>query len=469
MPSTARKSLTLLSCTFLGLICGTLYLYSSYSPQLASQLHYLATDSSLIALFGSFGVAVASPLSGAVVDRKGYTVPLSIGGCCIAVGYYGLRRQYVAPYLNLSLLCFWLFLVGCGSTFINLACLKCCAVSFPSIRGVATSLPLALYGLLAMFYSVVASMFFPGNTLGFLGFLMLSLVVIFGLCSPAIMTCDPKKRGVPKELIEMVSFAPELPKLQPHGVLHTSELSGLRLLSSFRFWLLFFITGSLAALGQMYIYSVGYMVKALITQNFELPTDPALLANIDALIQQQQQLQVGLLSIANCTGRLVAGIMGDVVHQSFNKPRAWLLFVPAIGLTCTQLLARGVTFHEGLGAASILSGFFYGYTFCIMPIIVGDVFGMENFSGNWGIVSLAPVLPSFYFTNLFGKLYDSKSKMTEAGTLSCSLGRHCYSLVFNLSLAVAVLAVLVVGLFNFGERYNASRAMLERRKLVIPS
>ena len=185
-----QRVFVLLSCTFLGLICGTLYLYSSYSPQLANQLHYSASDSSIIALCGTIGVAIAGPISGAVVDRKGYTVSLLIGGILIISSYIGLKRQFDYAWSNVQFSSFTIFLVGVGSTFINSACLKCCAVSFPSIRGVATSLPLALYGLSALFYSVIASVFYPGDTSNFLGFLVMSIIFIYLICFPSVYIAD---------------------------------------------------------------------------------------------------------------------------------------------------------------------------------------------------------------------------------------------------------------------------------------
>ncbi|GEQ68904.1 hypothetical protein JCM33374_g2573 [Metschnikowia sp. JCM 33374] len=437
--STVQKTFILLSCTFLGLICGTLYLYSSYSPQLASQLQYSATNASSIALVGSLGVSVTGPIAGLVVDRKGYTTPLSIGGS--------------------------------GSTFINSVCLKCCAVTFPSLRGVATSLPLALYGLSAMFYSVIASMFFQGDTSGFLRFLIGSSAVIFAVCSPLIMLCDRRnsiqsrtvRLAEPLEMANLRGLA-DLKTTSPIPVSLSSgpnELYGLGLLRSKQFWILFFIMGSMASLGQMYIYSVGYMVKALVIRNFQLDPATAASSSVDMLIQNQQQLQVGLLSMANCVGRLVAGVMGDIITQTFRKSRAWLLFVPAAGLICTQVMGSGISVHEYLGVASMLSGFFYGYTLCIMPTIVGDVFGMENFSGNWGIVGLAPVIPSFYLTNLFGEVYDSKSSANESGVFACMLGSQCYASVFKLSLAVSVVA-LILG-------YTSPKYQVPPSNLFIPN
>lgn len=484
MPTAVGKTFVLLSCTFLGLICGTLYLYSLYSPQLARRLNYLATDSLSIALFGSLGVAVSGPLAGAVVDRKGYTVALVVGGAAIVGGYAALRRQYDTPFSHLQLLCCALFVVGCGSTFINSACLKCCAVTFPSIRGVATSLPLALYGLSAMFYSVVALVFYQGDTLGFLHFLMLSLCVIFGVCCPSVMMCDRRRRrtGADVEL----STLPSGPVAGPHSAdgphppplpnthrrthsgasASTEQLSGLRILATPHFWLLFVATGSLASLGQMYIYSVGYMVKALVTSTYQLPPEAQdNVQLIEILVQHHQQLQVSLLSLANCVGRLAAGVLGDVITLSFRKPRAWLLFLPAIGLAVTQIMALNIDNQDHLGAASMLTGFFYGYTLCLMPIIVGDVFGMDYFSQNWGLVGLAPVVPSFYFTNLFGKVYDLRSVVDDNGKSSCLQGRQCYNLVFELTLGVGVLAVAVVALFNFGDHYVRRR--LSRRLSVL--
>ncbi|KAK6463511.1 major facilitator superfamily domain-containing protein [Scheffersomyces coipomensis] len=442
-----KKVFVLLSCTFFGLSCGTLYLYSSYSPQLAKQLHYTVSDSSTIALVGNFGASVSGPLAGLVVDRKGYSTSLSIGGTFIAFGYFGLKQQFDNEYNNVHLSALLLLLVGSGSTFINYACLKCCAISFPSIRGVATSLPLSLYGLSALFYSVIASLFFPGDTSSFLGFLAYSSIVIFAICAPAIMLCDVEHNPRRSNLLnksqpdqhhhrnrEMRSPSPEL-----------TNITGIRLFNSYKFWLIFFTTGSLASLGQMYIYSVGYMVKALIS--FKLL---GLEINNDIIIQRDQQYQVGLISIANCIGRILSGILGDIITQSFGKPRSLLLFFPTVGLFITQLLGLNIQNDSVLPFESFFTGLFYGFIFCIMPIIVGDSFGMENYSSNWGIVSLAPILPSIYFTSLFGKIYDSNSTLDPINKgLKCELGYHCYNSIFSLTIIVSIISIVVVTLLNF--------------------
>ncbi|EGV63969.1 hypothetical protein CANTEDRAFT_114005 [Yamadazyma tenuis ATCC 10573] len=478
--STVRKSFVLLSCTFLGLICGTMYLYSSYSPQFAAQLGYSVTDSSKIALAGTIGVAIAGPISGKVVDRSGYSWAMIIGGVFIFSGYLGLKKQFDIIYSSLPVSNLLLFMVGMGSTFINSACLKCCAVSFPSIRGVATSLPLALYGLSALFYSVIGSVFFPGDTSRFLGFLAYSSMAIFCLCSPSVFMADGEhsSRGVVHRKtisasgIEMsilrspvLGHSPgspavglaspiALPKASGSGTLIDEVESG-SIFASSKFWILFFLTGFLAAMGQMYIYSVGYIVKALVTAGitFDSTISEEARAHLEALIQKNQQLHVGLLSATNCIGRLVSGICGDIISQSFHKRRSWLLFVPAIGLTITQIMGYQIEDYTKLTWMSLLTGFFYGFTFCLMPIIIGDFFGMDNFSSNWGFVGLAPILPSFYFTKLFGNIFDSNSFIASDGSHICSSGSGCYKSIFRLDMVVTVLCVVVVGVLNFGFRW----------------
>lgn len=461
--STLKRIGVLLSCTFLGLTCGTLYLYSSYSPQLAQQLHYSASDSSFIALLGTIGVAIAGPIAGSVIDKRGYTVALSIGAILIVSGYFALKRQYDNAFSNLGLSSSLLFAIGLGSTFINLSCLKCCVISFPGMRGVATSLPLALYGLSALFYSVIASAFYPGDTSNFLGFVAYSIIVILCICAPSVIIADYEHASRRSN------------KTQEHKLTEPPPSKTTNLFRNPNFWLLFAITGTLASLGQMYIYSVGYMVKALVSYSIRNGIDitPISLEETETVIQHDQQFQVGLLSIANCVGRIISGILGDFISQSFGLPRTWLLFFPAIGMTITQMLSFTIKNYANLPVDSLLTGLFYGFTFCIMPTIVGDMFGMDNFSYNWGIVSLAPIIPGYYFTRLFGQIYDSKSIASSNNNdgLVCMLGNQCYNSIFKITLSVSVFSIVLVLILTIGTvAYTRTHAITPKKtRLRSPS
>jgi MFS family permease len=241
------------------------------------------------------------------------------------------------------------------------------------------------------------------------------------------------------------------------GSMYHENITGSQLIYQPRFWLLFLTTGLLAAIGQMYIYSVGYMVKALITSH--LSTSEIGTQAMEEIIQKEQQLQVSLLSIANCIGRILAGILGDIILQSFNKPRTLLLFIPGFGFMASQILLLVVADYTKLPLVSLLIGLVYGFIFCIIPIIVGDTFGMESFSFNWGIVALAPIVPSFYFTSLFGKVYDSNSTTDPvSNTVGCTLGKLCYSSIFKFTFCVTIIVTVIIVILNFGRRYLNNHA-----------
>ncbi|RCK55595.1 hypothetical protein Cantr_05688 [Candida viswanathii] len=295
MSRNLKRVVLLLSCTFAGLI---------------------SSQSSQISIWGSIGIGIGAPISGILIDRKGYTLVSIIGFLLLTGGYYTMKKQFDTEWANLTVSCACLLVIGLGSSTLNSVSLKCCAVSFPSIRGVATSLPLALFGLSALFYSVIASVFFPNDTSHFFGFIMISIVFIFVACFPSIYLADCEHQLKNKTNFQQPQATPSTPK----PVSGVAPTTGTNIFKSFRFYQLFVITGMLTSLGQMYIYSVGYIV--------------------------------GIISIANFLGRIAAGILGDIVSQSFSKPRSILLFLPAI-----------------------------------------DIFGMNDFSFNWGIISMSPILP----------------------------------------------------------------------------
>lgn len=495
--TTLQKSFLLLSCTFLGLICGTLYLYSSFSPQLAKHLNYSVSDSSQIALIGTIGMATAGPAAGRVVDKTGYALLFVCGGLAIVLGYWGLKMQYDTAYSNVRLSAFLLFLVGLGSTFASLPNIKCCAVTFPRIKGLATSMPLAMFGLSAMFFSTVASIFYPGNTSGFLGCISMTSLAIFVLCAPSIVSNDLRRRhNLSPPVSTLSQSVSHSSSMSSHNrlenlvagpvdktkkpltsktteYLHQEELihenlTGKQLLHNRVFWILCLITGLLASTGQMYIYSVGYISKALITRTVYESLDSSIslqtaLVSLDKAIQSNQQLQVGTLSVANSLGRVIAGILSDIMVKTFKMTRKLVLFLSCAGMMVALLLSINMHNPDRLVLNSLVMGLSYGLLYGAMPVIVGETFGMENFSSNWGLVSTAPVIPSTWLTTAFGNIFDSNSQSTPSSIANekftvCILGSQCYASAFRLTFLVALLALatLCYLIFSTGSKHSSS-------------
>lgn len=47
-----------------------------------------------------------------------------------------------------------------------------------------------------------------------------------------------------------------------------------------------------------------------------------------------------------------------------------------------------------------LLGVAYGATFCVLPTLASEVFGVANFGANWGILGTAPAVGSYFFGSL---------------------------------------------------------------------
>lgn len=444
MGTETRKVCSLGACTLLGLICGTLYLYSSYGPGLTSRLGYSGAQSSLVAFSGSLGVSLAGIPASPVIDSKGFTVPVLAGGLAIGVGFLGLRDQYVRDYASLGLSVVFMGLVGCGAAFINSSIIKCAAILYPSHRGVATSFPVSAYGLSAFVFSSLNLIFFQDNLVAFVSFLGYGALAITGLSLPLLYWTDLAESAAASESSYTSRSRPESPSPAPSSLeLQTFRSSSLHrelvskkprgpdspgsVLKDLNFWRLFTLLGCLAGLGQMYIYSLGYIVRSLV------PDAP----------EVQQNTQVAIVSMANWTGRILSGIVGDVLSNKYHKSRSWILYIPSTVLLAVQVLGFLVTDVKWLWLVSVLCGIGYGFTWSSIPQILIEFFGIQSLTFSWGIIGLSAIMPTFLLTRLFGSVYDSHLVKAETGNLVCVAHSACYRDTFKYSFAVGLLALLL--------------------------
>jgi MFS family permease len=474
LSSSARK--------YIGIGSGTIYLYSAYAPQLAAQLKFSVTEASAIGLIASTGAALTGPFSGSLVDSRGPSLALFIGAALIFGGYSVVRAAYSHalvssfPLISAALLC-----VGGGSTFVLSAVVKCAAVNFPEVRGFATSVPMAAFGLSAFVVSRIGSTFYPGDTYGLLSILVYLPAAIFLFAyfyarfvptkGPNIQDQISEAAGVRSpgrgDAIQMVHMR------QPSvdAVLYNSsatksnaiDIYGTKLLKSSLFWTHFFVMGILAGIGQMYIYSCGYIVNALVlAERGSLATTVAAAASSDAsaqdavqeaqrflmLVQETQSFHVGIISLSNFAGRLCSGTFSDYLVNRLQLQRDWLLLGAAVLAGGSQMLGIYVEAPAHLWAISMGSGLMYGVCFGSYPMIVGDAFGMAHFSQNWGILALSPIPTAYFFNMLFGMFYDHNSAVDAHGHRECSLGKFCYNEAFRyttvFSLVALVLALTII-------------------------
>ncbi|CAN6662856.1 hypothetical protein TRVA0_034S01200 [Trichomonascus vanleenenianus] len=434
MPSRqSQLALSLLACFLAGLGGGTLYLYSAYAPQVASRLSLNATSTSFIGMVGNLGTALAGPIAGSVVDRKGFLTPLLVGGLSTFVGYYVVRYLYKIELGSVPILAGALLLVGLGSSFAFSAAVKCAAVNFPKSRGFATSVPMAAFGLSAFVISATASIFVPGDTYGFLTLLTFLPMTLFAVGLKFIRNI-PDYEAVPQqEAIEMNQLRTSA---EPHHDKPPIDIRGTTLLKNKTFWAHFAVMGLLSGVGQMYIYSCGYVAKALVLA-------PGSTKVSEESLQQLQSLQVGIISLSSFSGRLISGSLSDYITHKHNLQRTWLLVGAGTISLMTQIAGLMVSDTSHLWMLSIGTGLSYGLCYGAYPTIVGDSFGMKHFSQNWGLLALSPVVASYLLNMLFGYYYDVNSITDASGAHVCIQGRACYSNAFKVTVNAAIIVVFI--------------------------
>jgi len=263
---------------------------------------------------------------------------------------------------------------------------------------------------------------------------------------------ERRRRNLSATARRSVSHVPEV----------VQDLHGRTLLASGDFWLLFALLSLLSGTGLMYINNVGLISQALFAKG-----NP----NYDEIESAKwQAMQVSIISIANCLGRIFAGLGADAVKNRLGRPRSYCLCVVAILFILSQLIATKVDEVENLWFASATLGLAYGGIFGLFPTIIIEWFGLGHFSENWGYVAVAPMIGGNLFSLAFGDNIDkhasqpasSDSPISGRADLpsgqQCFDGRDCY--VSSLYLTIFACSVALV-LSVYAARKDRNRMTLD--------
>lgn len=222
----------------------------------------------------------------------------------------------------------------------------------------------------------------------------------------------------------------------------------------------YFIVSIAAGVGQVYIYSVGFIVAAQYYYNkehdaqtkFDLFRRAVQVALHDPDAASIQALQVSILSIASFLGRLVAGFVSDYIHKKWHIQRLWIVQATLIILSLAQYITiTNVSEFHWTAVASSLTGACYGLIFGTYPAVIADSFGTKTFSTNWGLICTGPLVTLYALNKYFGWIYDTQTD-TETGI--CYLGNGCYKGAFEVSLILCSIAFLVSVILIYTQRHK---------------
>ncbi|KAF8341288.1 major facilitator superfamily domain-containing protein [Cantharellus anzutake] len=186
------------------------------------------------------------------------------------------------------------------------------------------------------------------------------------------------------------------------------DIYGKELIKTSDFWLIFFILSLLAGTGLMWINNVGSLTQALVAQGRPKDWDQELAAKLQAA-------HVSIISITNCLGRVIIGLVADFCKHRFSVRRvAWFIPITFVFILSQFLGLSATSAQMPLNLASVTLGFAYGATWSLAPTITAEWFGLAHFSQNWGFVAVAPILGGNLFSLAFGMNLDAHASLGDA-------------------------------------------------------
>lgn len=196
--------------------------------------------------------------------------------------------------------------------------------------------------------------------------------------------------------------------------------------------------------GETFITNLGTILGTLYPPSF----DPN-------LVPTSAATHVSLVAITSTVARIAFGSLTDLLAPSSESPvnqslsdslaslpprqnrfaisRVTFLIFSAILTSLGQVvLASGfIQNHaERFWIISTLIGSGYGALFSLTPLIIGVIWGVENFGTNWGIVAMMPALGSTLWNVLYSTVYQwgaSNSSYEKTAEDVLCYGKACYA------------------------------------------
>lgn len=431
-------------------------MYSVYGTQLALECNLTSSEAADLNISATLGSAVGGLIGGYFTDTHGTQGPVACSVIAISLGYFWLYTLYEAGEKASPVsLILAMLLVGFGATSSYFAAIKAVTISFPKYKGSAQSITIALFAISSLLYSATYSAIFHGDVAKFLMFLAVSSLLLQAI-GAVFIRVDGKKKHQPLPVEESLPLVlRDLSSTDLTAVESKSDsgplLGHLSLKQSLVhpiFWFHFVVMAVLQGLGQMYIYSVGFVVKAI---HYRFTHSPDAVGTIPSL-HSIQALHVSLIAVFSFIGRLTSGPMADTLVNKYRCQRHWVTATGTVVMFVGHFLLSfpldrasekiGVV-NALLSVISCGIGFAYGLCFTSFPGIMADLFSMKNYSLLWGVMYLSTVPGLTIFTKLFGHFYDLHSVIV-GGDLVCKEGSLCYLETFELTSVLSVIVFLAL-------------------------
>ncbi|KAF9428153.1 hypothetical protein BGZ94_003233 [Podila epigama] len=454
--TTFQRYLSFILGMFVMILSGSLFSFASISGDLKARFGFSSSDINLLAAVGDTSMNVGFLLVGPIYDYYGGQWTMATGCIFSFLGYGGMYVAYARAWGGLGLLMVLNALAGTASTAGYLAALATNMANFSNeSSGTVSGILLAFFGLSATLFSQIKAHIFSGQdekvdlgvafkgtmaTQSFLLFLTivttssLAIAAVFmvkvGHNAEDIMATHDDAESAEHEHnstkgdLEANNASDSHQTTKDALTVSVSlpntpvDMTPRQVIVSQLFW--FFVLAMFLQQGFSYINNIDSIIAAVLD-----PAHPSSASRIVALTG----LHVTIISVSNCIGRIVPGILSDWVIQRYKVSRSiffliseTMIFVPL------ALMSRQVSLSE-LTISSCFIGFCYGSAGALFASLTRDFFGVKYYGTNGGLVMVLVGCNPIVANVVYGIFYDRASKL---GSGAISIDDHGQQQCFGL-------------------------------------
>jgi MFS family permease len=416
-----------MSCLILA-TSGCLGAFSVISDALRERFHWSFSEINLVNAIGNASLYLAYLGSGPIYDIYGERITMAVGMVTFTFGYLMIWISFRGLLsTNVAWISLYYFIAGFGSSAVYMVAIGANAHNFDQrILGIITGILLLFYGFSGTIYSQIYALWFTtpvrSDTDSYLLFTTLSILIINSIGILFVEKMSPNRKISPEPVVQQeLATLPITPtSANEETPLFSEEVVSMtpkQILQSKKFWLYAWV----CVLGQALTYMAN--VNAIVRSS-------ARGASPEWYISQTT-LQVTLCSVSQSIGRLLFGILSDVVAR-YHIDRTILLLISQVLLLIPPLVLSIVELTIDntiiLSICSVLVGLGFGATGGLFPSLTRTLFGPKYFGSASSFVLAGVPIGIFACNAAFGILYDQELAIQKnlGSTSDFCYGSKCF-------------------------------------------
>jgi MFS family permease len=419
----------------MSLVSGTGYLFPSVAPMVKEIMQYEQYQIATIATMGNIGTYVCFLPNPVVGPRLSCVIAslMLFGGYFLA--YCSIMKWFQTNYILMGI---FFILVGNGSASSYLTAMQTNIRNFSQIgRGRVVGTMASMFGLSSAVFGIVFKYGFKNNFNQFFLFLAITtgsvplVSTLFmnyaqGRVQIKASNASEEKEEEKDLMVEKVADT-QMQVNSSHSLESRKneifkDVFTAYLLVSIDFWLLFVVFFAGAGSGLTIINNLGSIALSYGGQ------------------MGSQNALVILFALSNCTGRILAGFLSDLIVN--YATRVTILNFSLLGMGLVSYAFAFASFNF-LYPLVICSGLLYGSIWAMAPAYLSDRFGHKYFALHFSLLCMAPMAGSSLLATLLASaVYQAHARKDSRNCY----GKACWQLTFFVNCIICVIAFAVSGM-----------------------